>query len=165
MADDEGPVVTFEIDGAEYPIPVLATFDMDEAQVLWDNCQIGLEDLVPDQDGEWSDDRRREVVVIMTNPAFLRTMLHVAYRREHHDMPRHLIDDKVGKVSMVLALRRWSSLLDEDDASPPPQESTTTPDEASRNASDDSSMSSGNGSTTTSEAEQDGRPAPTGATR
>jgi hypothetical protein len=155
---------TFTIGGAEYEIPVIATFDMDEAEILWRYCQLGLEDLVPDSDGTWSEERNDEILTHLKNPSFRKTLLHVAYRRSNPDASAKEIEKQIGKVSNLEALAAWMGQFSGDDDNPPAQESTNKPEPLSNSETVDSNSISGNGSPKTS-VQPDDLPEPTGATR
>lgn len=164
MSEETAAPKTFTISGAEYEIPVVATFDIDEAEILWGYCHLGLEDLVPDSDGTWSEERNEEILTHMKNPAFRKTLLHVAYRRSNPDASSKEIEKQIGKVSNLESLAAWMGQFTGDDANPPAQESTSNQQEPSSKSLADSNTISGGGSPTTS-AEPDGQPEPIGATR
>jgi hypothetical protein len=163
MDEPDGAVRAFTIDGAEYPIPQVATFDMDEAEILWDYTQFTLPDFGAGENGQYDEARVVEILGMMRNPRFLRTLLHVAYRRGNPDASKATIEKAVGRVSNVEALSAWVELL-EGDAGPPAQESTSEPTRSSPSSTVDSNGRSGHDSPTTTD-EPDSHPESIGATR
>lgn len=135
----------FTIGGVDYPVPVIGAFDMDEAEILYDETGYVLSDFtVVDEDGE--PVRVDEVVEMLKNPRLLRVLLHVAYRRGNRDAKPAQIRDTVGQVSFADALDAWLELLGGGDDGPPVlEESTSKPSEPSTPESDVKSGTSGNG--------------------
>lgn len=118
--------------GAEHEIPKVLSFDMDEAQVLYDYSNLHLEDFVPDETGEITDERASEIAQKMRNPGFLRTLLHVAYRRSNPRMPREQIAKIVSAENFAEKYAEWVEWLLEDDeedgeVDDPPADSAMTP--------------------------------------
>lgn len=166
MADQTKP---FTIHGKEYPIPTVQSFDMDEAQILWELCGFGMERFQPDEnEGRYSAEAQAELVKVMISPPFLRTLLHVAYRRGNRQASRKDIDQALGRLPFTQVLDEWSAQLladEEDDASPPdPSRLMSAPPASSPRSSESSSGSSGNGSPAVSD-EPDATLASIGATR
>jgi len=133
-------VRVFEIAGAEYPIPPLASFTMDEAVVFYNACGYPIEDLwlIPaDEDLEAQLEKLR-------NPAVVKTLLHVAYRRGHPDVSDKQIAKTVGQVPLAVALAAF--IPDDDEVPAVPLERTIEPNESSKRSSLDAPRSSGSGS-------------------
>lgn len=157
---DDGQSAGFLIDGKEYPIPGVDSFDMDEAQLLWDYSGLTLEDFAAadpdDPDGEAVEAERQRK---LRHPGLMRTLLHVAYQRGNPNVKPPVVKRMVGQVTLLEAVSR---IAEGGDAGPPAaSESTNEPSESLPSAKDDSSVSSGNGSHTTTD-ERDVTPAPTG---
>lgn len=144
----------FEIEGRVYPIPEIGTFDMDEAQVLWDYAELALEDFAladPDASEEEQSAHEKALERKIRNPAFKRSLLVVAYHRGNPTVPLAKVKELMGRVNMVAALEAFVD-EEEGEASPPAEsESTRLQSASSSNGSDDSSTSSGLDSTTTSD--------------
>jgi hypothetical protein len=97
----------FVIDGVEYPIPELESFDMDELQVMYDYCGFAREDLLSADPQASEDDmaeHRAEVERKLRHPGVWRTMLHVAYRRANPQEKDSRIRELTGKVNLYDAL-------------------------------------------------------------
>ena len=154
----------FKIDGTLYEIPALDSFDMDEAQILWDSTGMALEDFVPpggeDVEPEEIEEYQEKLSHQVKNPAFLRVLMHVAYRRGNPKLPEGRIKDVVRSVNHLDAMVDFlRSSQAKGDRRPP--ESTTEQPQSSGRSSDDSSASSGSDSTVSSVAPES-TPDPTG---
>lgn len=158
----------FIIDGTRYEVPTLDTFTMDEAQVLYDYCGLGIEDFVPiadppppdenaDQDAKAAYDdllaaRDRELEALnrkLRNPGFLRALVHVAYQRANPRMSPQRVKDAVGASDHT---ENWLAFIEDgmgDDAVPPALTTEQTP--SSKKSSVVSNATSGTPSTNTSE--------------
>jgi len=148
MADEPG----FTIDGERYPVPVIGSFDMDEAEILYDATGYVLSDfMLNGPDGKPSDERIDELIRMLENPKLLRVLLYVAYRRGNRDVKDQQIREAVGRVPFADASREWSELFKEDDESPPDRESTSEHDGTSPSELVDSNGTSGAGSAPTSD--------------
>jgi hypothetical protein len=161
---DESEARGFVIEGKTYPLPPLASFDMDEAQILWEYCELGIEDFAPDKDGAYTDESIRGLARTMKNPSFRRTLLHVAYRRGNPQATHAEIAAAIGKVSNVDALAAWMDEMEAGQDADPTKEPAPKPAGSSESERDGSNTSSGNGSSTTSTA-PDATPVPIGASR
>ena len=94
----------FEIDGEVYEVPRLDTFDMDEAQILYDLSGIVLEDFIPPHPDDSEEEREALLTLQMArvrNPAFRRALVVVAYVRAHPDAVPAEISQRVGKINAV----------------------------------------------------------------
>lgn len=160
----------FKIDGKVYPIPTLDSFDMDEGQILWDIAQTTIEDFVPvgdDASEEEIEAHGRELQGRVKNPAFLRALMTVAYRRGNPKLPIGRIRDVISRSNHVQAMTDFlrasaTAARAGDPRVPlgPETEQPTSFDGSSVNLSG----SSGNGSRQSSDV-PDEIPAPTGAMR
>lgn len=168
--------IGFELGGKTYPVPELDTFDMDEAQLLYDYSGVAIEDFAlpdPDEGDEAREEHEKEIESRVRNPAFKRALFEIAVRRGNPTMPWKDVAQLVRGANMVdvLAAFAEAELADEivsgGDANPPEvdsAESTPPPSELSGNDSDDSKLNSGEDSPTTSN-EPENPLANTGATR
>lgn len=149
----------FMIDGTLHEVPAIDTFNMDEAQVLYDYSGISLEDFArPDDvsDEEFSEMMRPK----MKNPGFVRALMHVAYQRANPRQNPARVKALIGQANMIGALERLgeSESGEETDGLPPAP--TTELEPSSPRNSVVSSGTSGGDSTTTSD-EPDDQPATT----
>jgi len=90
----------FTIDGKEYQIPSIDTFDLDESQILFDYTRLTLADFVDDDDvtPEEREERERK----FEGPGLVRALVHIAYRREHLDRYTETeIKKRVGAANFV----------------------------------------------------------------
>jgi hypothetical protein len=130
MMDDK-PSAEFVIDGKSYPIPMLDTFDMNEAQILYDYANVTLEDFAPAHP-EWPEEEREKYeagqLEKVRNPAFKRALLHVAYARGNPGQKFEFVREIIGRAN---TLDVTVALLTEDDASPPKTSSPRPPSPSS----------------------------------
>jgi hypothetical protein len=115
----------FVIDGAEYPVPELESFDMDELQIMYDYCGFAREDLLPADPNASEDELAEHITDVerkLRHPGVWRTMLHVAYRRAHPTEKDARIRELTGKVNLLDALGEI-----EEEQSPPATSSQSEP--------------------------------------
>lgn len=94
----------FEIDGNTYAIPELDTFDMDEAEILFDYSGCVLEDFAPADPDAPEEEQEQHVqgqLAKVRNPRFKRALVHVAYRRAHPDLADAEVRAATGKANML----------------------------------------------------------------
>ena len=139
----------FVIDGMTYPIPPLDSFDMDEGQILYDLASLSIEDFAPvpdDADDEVKIARGQELARQCKNPAFLRALMTVAYRRGNPQLPMGRIRDVVAQSNHLEAMAAFvrASVLAARKGDPrvPPAQ-TIEPQRSSSGNSEPSSASSG----------------------
>lgn len=140
----------FDIDGTVYPVPELDSFDMDEAQVLYDYSGLIIEDFVqlpPDA----SDEEREQREQKLKNPGLIRSLMHVAYQRGNPKAKPAKVRELVGKANIIAS---YNGLLGEEGEEELPPASTTEPVPQSQNEPVISNESSGDASTNAS-AQQD----------
>lgn len=162
--------VGFEIDGKVYPVPEIGSFDMDEAQRLYDLADVVLEDFaLPDPDAPEEEQIafEREILAKTRNPAFKRAIVEVAYARGNPGLSKATVRETVAGLNMTTVLFGFAEEEESgDDASPPDESASTTPPvELSSSEPDDLNTSSGSDSTITSPTEPDEILALTGATK
>jgi len=130
MGDAEIPT-GFEIAGEVYEVPFLDSFDMDEAQILYDLSGTVLEDFRPPHP-DLPDLQQTAVLQLQLirtrTPAFRRALVHIAYRRKHPDYDVDAIDAVIGKmnaadVSLALLSARGDDEVDPSQSSPKPPDS------------------------------------------
>lgn len=151
----------FEIDGKHYPVPPIDTFNMDEAQVLYDYSNLVLEDFVKPQDETPEETREREQ--LFRNPGLIRALMHVAYQRGNPKIPAGRVKALIGSVTIISAYESLAASAPEDGEADPPA-STTELAKPSPSDSVTSSGSSGDASTTDSD-EPAALPEATGTTK
>jgi len=156
------------INGRIYEMPDVASFTLDECQVLYDYCGLTLEDFVP-LEGETDDEHLARIETMMRNPGWRRTILHVAYQRGNPKIPASRVKDLVGSANWIEPFAAMGDDEPEDDAAPlgltsEPSEASPSSLPESGNSSRPKNETDGNGSTTDGD-EPDGTPAGTGALR
>lgn len=159
----------FMIDGNLYEVPDMGSFNMDEAQTLYDYSGLSLEDFV--QPDDETEDETKERERKLRNPGFLRALMHIAYQRGNPTERPTKVKALIGAANIVTALGSLSGDEPdpEDDGLPPV--STIEPEQSSRNGSigNDDSRKPSTGlpgmSSTTGSDEQASQPTPTGGTR
>lgn len=140
----------FNIDGEIYPVPSLESFDMDEAQVLYDYCGITLEDFAPAHPNateEEQEEHEASVAAKVKNPGFWRAMMHIAYARGNPDMSPARVKALIGKAKLLETLETLAT--EEEDADPQtgfPSEPSRLSDSEQPSPRSDSGSPSPNGS-------------------
>ena len=147
MSDAKNPA-GFEIGGEVYEVPRLDTFDMDEAQTLYDLSGVILEDFIPphpDSPEEEQQAMLRVQLLKVRDPSFRRALVVVAYLRKHPDANVHEVNKLVGKVnasdvSIAVLTRGDDDEVDPSTSSPKQPESRngengTLPESSSGNLS------------------------------
>lgn len=125
----------FVIQGRDYPVPTLDTFDMDECELLYEKTGLTLQDVMDDE------------FELKLSPGLLRTLMLVTLMRGNPTMSRQTAEKIVGKVKAVDALEH---LVAEADADPPAAAATGSPPPNSHSSSPSSGAALSTGS--------DGRP-------
>ena len=135
----------FAINGEVYEVPSLVTFDMDEAQILYDLSGVVIEDFVPAHPDLAQDAKdRHEAMQIarLRKPGLKRALVHVAYRRKHPDYDFAALDEAIGKLNALdvveAVLTRGGDDVD------PSMSSPKQPDE--KNSTSETSPQSSSGS-------------------
>ena len=142
----------FTIDGSECPIPGLESFNMDEAEILYECCGLTLEDFAIDDE---DPDEVAEMQQKTRHPGFVRALMIVAYMRDHPGIPKKKAASVIGRSNIVDAYMAFAQAGGEED-----------PTEAqSSNPTSESSSGNGSGSgesSTKSSDDQERRPESTG---
>lgn len=127
MSDQEAGA-GFLINGAEYAIPDVNTFSLDEDLLLWEYADLAREDFVrvdPElDDAEALEAARRQR---LKHPGLMRTLLHVAYQRGNPDVKPSEVKKLIGAVRISEAMSRLVAEEPEADDSPPDGSVTTQP--------------------------------------
>lgn len=132
----------FTINDQVYEVPAIDSFNMDEAQVLYDYSGLVIEDFTDAED--------EAVAERFRNPGLIRALMHIAYQRKFPAMSPAKVRSLIGKANMIMALSSLPTEQQEDDARPP--ELTKPHSEQSNNDLDASKQPSGKSSPTDSEA-------------
>lgn len=150
MADAETPS-GFEIAGDVYEIPRLETFDLDEAQLLYDISGVILEDWMPPHPDS-PDDQKALVFQLQAartrDPSFKRALVHIAYRRKYPDEEFETVEKIVGGVN---ATDVTVAILTRGDEPDPSTSSPSKPDSKSNTNGTSEPSSSGSPSGSDSE--------------
>jgi hypothetical protein len=139
MEDD---VARFVIGGKEYEVPEVDSFTMGEAIIVWDYCQLSLDEV--------GDNGR--------HPGLIAAFMHIAYQRGNPESEKVKVRELIEESSLVAAMEK----LGGDDANPPIR--TTEEPPSSLPSSSSSDKSSGPDSVNGS-VERDDVPRSIGATR
>jgi hypothetical protein len=138
-------VTGFEIDGRVYEVPSLGTFNLDEAQVLYDYSGLVIEDflgLLPEATNAERQEHEEQMGARMRNPGLLRALMHIAYQRGNPREKTQRIKELVSNANALEALLEFVAAGSEGDDEVP-LASTTEPERSSETSSVDSSTSSG----------------------
>lgn len=142
MADDQNPT-GFDINGEVYEVPTLDSFDMDEAQILYDLSGVVLEDFIPPHPDSPEQEKAAHYqlqLLRVRDPGFKRALVHIAYRRKHEEYDRSELDKAVGKMN---ATDVSIAILTRGDEVDPQTSSPNEPDSKSRTNGTSESSSSG----------------------
>ena len=136
---------SFVIDGAEYPIPGLETFNMDEAQLLYECCGLTLEDFAID---DADPDQVDELDGKTRNPGFIKALMIVAYSRGNPKAGKKHVVSLIGNSNLFEALQAFVGQDEVEDPTEPQKSEQSTP--SSPESSDSNGSSSGDDSETSS---------------
>ncbi len=136
---EESASVKFKIGDDEYEIPPIDDFDMDEWQLVYEYAGLVLEDFAPCDDAavmegeekvgeDGPDEKARQRLV--GQPAFMRSLLHIGYRRAHPELK----DAEIRAVTGTAKLTRLFEDAVEDDAGPPEVTDTSPASSAPANS-------------------------------
>lgn len=126
---------SFVIDGADYPIPGLESFNMDEAVVLYDCSGLTLEDFAIDEDDQEQVD---ELESKTKNPGFIKALMIVAYMRGN-GVSRKKAEGLIGNSNLFEALKAFVVDDGKDPTEPQKSEQSTLSSPESSGSSGDSS--------------------------
>ncbi len=128
MADEN----KFLIDGVEYPIPGLETFNMADAFLLYEYSGLSLEDFaIDEEDPEQVEELGRKT----KNPGFIFTLMLVAFLRGNKGTPKNKAVALIETSNLVSAYEAFLDAGMEEDPTPT-QESEITAESSSGNGSD-----------------------------
>ena len=145
----------FVIDGIRYDIPPLDSFDIDEAQIVYENAGFVVEDLLTDPD---DPDSHKRFVKNLQNPGFVKALMVIAYLRANRDSTRRKAEDLIGKSNLMDALGSLFDSLKADDVGPPEVEQ-----QPSEGPAEPTSMNGTSGESSTSDSgARDAEPLSTG---
>lgn len=147
----------FIIDGLHYEVPSLDSFNMDEAQVLYDLSRLTLEDFAVDEDDPAAAAKLHENI---KNPGFVRTLMTVAYMRGNRGISRSKAEAVIGGSNLFEALKQFGESVEADAG--PPEVSRSEPEPPDSDESTASLNGHSGESSTSNSAEPAENPAPTG---
>lgn len=124
MAEETHVEPAFLIDGNEYPIPGLETFDMDEALTLYECCGLTLEDFAIDDEDE---DEIAEMVQKTRHPGYVKALMIVAYQRGNAGVSKKKATAVIGRANLIEAYMAFVKAGGEED--PTEAQSSETPSE------------------------------------
>lgn len=164
MSDD--PVFLFN--GERHPMPDLSTFTFDESVVMYEYCNLTVEDFAPTVEGDTDPEAEQaERARKARHPGFLKTLIHVAYQRAHPKLSKDKVAAIVGSANLLEVLEALADMESEGDADDPPAaESMSVHSEPSTKSSPERPLSSeerpassGSGSESGTDAPAEGLPA------
>lgn len=139
---------SFVIDGVDYPIPGLDSFDMDEAVILYEHCKLSVEDFaIDDEDPEEVE----ELAEKTKHPGFVKALMIVAYMRGNRGVKRNKAEVVIGKSNLMDAYEAFIDAGGEED--PTEAQKTSESSEASSASSSGNGAASGSDSDASSAAE------------
>ncbi len=100
MTEDSNPNIRFKIGDAEYEIPQVDDFDMDEWEIVYDYSGLIFDDFAPVDDSAAEAARERKT----SQPAFWRALFHIAYRRANPDASVAEVKGITGQIKMNRAV-------------------------------------------------------------
>lgn len=93
-----------EIDGELYELPIFDSFDLDEAEILYEIAGVIQEQFAPLHPEATDEEKAVHANVglrLIGHPRFKRALVHIAYRRKHPDVDFDEIEFKIGKVNSL----------------------------------------------------------------
>lgn len=130
----------FKIDDVLYEMPEIDDLDMDEWEIVYAASGVVIQDFAPalDEHGKLDKKAEAERQRRISQPAFLRARLHIAYRRANPNATDDEIHEIVTKAKLVRAMEAIADAAEAagsgDDADPPAL--TPWPDGSSPSGSD-----------------------------
>lgn len=141
---------SFVIDGDEFPIPDLGSFNMAEAVVLYDHCGLTLEDFAIDEDDPTEVE---ELAKKTKHPGFIQALMVVAYMRGNRGVKRHKAELVIGNSNLIEAYEAMVVAGAAEDPTEPQKSEQPTP--VLPSSSDRSGSSSGSDSEKSSDAPEE----------
>lgn len=141
-----------EIGGERYELPTFDSFDLDEAEILYEIAGVIQEQfapLHPETPDEEKDQKLQRELRMIADPKFKRALVHIAYRRRHPDADFSNINLIVGKVNALDVTMEFLR----GDESPPAQSSPKQQDDKSNTSMTSKSGDAGSSSGSTSDAQ------------
>lgn len=123
----------FKIDGVTYEMPEIDDLEIEEWEIVYAASGIVLGDFAPALDEQGRLDKKAEADRLrrISQPAFLRARLHIAYRRANRAASEDEIDEVVRSAKMVPAMEAIADAAiaagDGDEAPPAPLALTPEP--------------------------------------
>lgn len=99
-AENDNTTSRFELDGVEYEVPDFTDLDLDDWQLVYDECSVVLADFAPDEDPAAETARRDR----LRNPRLEKSFLMIGYLRKHPDADVATAREVTGKAKLVALL-------------------------------------------------------------
>lgn len=119
----------FLIDANMYEIPSIDTFNLDEAQILYDYCGLTIEDFDEIDEGDPK----------FKNPGFIRALMHIAFQRGNPTISTARVETLVGSANLLSTYEQLVEAnaaalaeAEQEEADALPPASTSEPDESSQ---------------------------------
>lgn len=87
----------FELDGTTYSVPDFLSLDLNEWELIWDECEVALTDFSEEDDPEREEHRQRR----LRNPRLERAFIMVALRRARPDADPEEIRADAGRIKLI----------------------------------------------------------------
>lgn len=104
MEGSESGESGFVIDGETYALPTLSTITLDEERILFLYADVIVQDFLPPHP-DWKEPVVRTYVERQErkfrDPAFKRSLAHIAYRRKHPDLSDSEIEELLGSLIAI----------------------------------------------------------------
>jgi len=141
-AEIDNSTSRFELEGREYEVPDFVDLDLNDWEIVYDECGVVLSDFQEDDDPE-RDAARIERI---RNPRLEKAFVMVALRRARPDDDIDTLRQDAGRIKLIPYLSEVAAGESQD-----PPTSVTKPEPSSRESSGSSSESSSPDSSTSSE--------------
>lgn len=134
MSEQQQPTARITVDGTPYVLPTLASFDIDDAIILYNYSKLTF-DQVWELEG--------------LHPGVCKALLHIAVQRSDPSLREREIKEMVGSANMLDLMEQLAAIAEE---APDPTPAVARPaDDGSKRSSDAAIASSGSGGSVDSE--------------
>lgn len=105
-AENDNTTSRFELDGTEYDVPEFTDLEIDDWELVYDECKVVLADFAPIE-SEAKDAPKNAVELEaarlerLRNPRLEKSFLMIAYRRAHPDEGIDAIRSVIGKAKLI----------------------------------------------------------------
>lgn len=144
---------TFEFDGRKYEVPDYTELDINDWEIVYDECEVVLADfqevdvesITNDKEREVARKREAERMKRIRNPRLEKAFIMIALRRERPDDDLDVLREEAGKVKLIPYLTSMASGDEAENPTPakkPDGSSSRSSDSSNENSSLDSDESS-----------------------